>query len=426
MQFDYFLNVLKTNRLKTNSKEVKKGDIFVAIRQGNNFLQEAIQNGASIVVYDSKKICCDFKNSYKVENSIEFLQKLAKKYRETLKTKIIGITGSNGKTTTKDIIYEILSSKKIGKKTEGNLNNHIGVPITILGLEAKDEFAVVEMGMSDLGEIDLLADIVKPDYSIITNIGDSHLEFLKSKENIFKAKSEIINHTKNKLFINGDDKYLKKLNGIKIGLGKDNDISAENISFNEEYSTYLLKCDLGKFNVKLNLIGEHNILNSMFGIAIGLEFGYSVNEILERIVNIKISKMRFETIKRGDTIYINDAYNASPISIKYSLKTFSKIYEHRLKIVVLGDMLELGEKSKELHESLSEEIIKTRADIIVFYGNEMKNLYKKVLKDKNLKDKKTYYFKNKKEIIKFINELNEKKVVLLKGSRGMELEEIIY
>ncbi|BDU49593.1 UDP-N-acetylmuramoyl-tripeptide--D-alanyl-D-alanine ligase [Haliovirga abyssi] len=420
MRFDYFLSILKTNRLKTNSKDIKKGDIFVAIRQGNSYLQEAIQNGASVVVYDSEKIFCDFKNSYKVENSIEFLQKLAKKYRETLNTKIIGITGSNGKTTTKDIIYEILSLNKIGKKTEGNLNNHIGVPITILGLEEKDEFAVIEMGMSNLGEIDLLADIVKPEYSIITNIGDSHLEFLKNRKNIFKAKSEIINHTRNRLFINGDDEYLKKLSGIKIGFGKSNDLSARNIIFNEEYSTYLLKCDLGEFNVKLNLVGEHNILNSMFGIAIGLEFGYTINEILDRIANIKISKMRFEKIKRGDTIFINDAYNASPISTKYSLKTFSKLYEDRLKIVILADMLELGEKSRKLHEDLSDNIMDTKADIFIFYGNEMKYLYKKVLKDK-----RAYYFENKKDIIKLINELSGKKAILLKGSRGMKLEEII-
>ena len=192
------------NNVLINSKELLKDDIFIAIRGGNNFIKEAAEKEA-YVIYDDETKKIDYDKAFLVKDSVEFLQKFAKNWRENLNLKVIGITGSNGKTTVKDIVYQLLSIKYKGKKTEGNLNNHIGLPISLLRAEKTDDFIVLEMGMSDLGEIDLLADISKPDYGIITNIGDSHLEFLKSRENVFKAKSEIVSHIKSKLFTSYDD-----------------------------------------------------------------------------------------------------------------------------------------------------------------------------------------------------------------------------
>ena len=200
--FDFMEKIglsIENKRVKNvvmDSKKVGEGDIFIAIRGGNDYIDEAFAAGASFVIYDKEEINHTNKNAVKVKDSIEFLQEFAKYYRENLDIKVIGITGSNGKTTTKDILYTILSSVMKGKKTEGNYNNHIGLPFTMLRAEEDDQFIILEMGMSGFGEIELLAKIAQPDYGIITNIGHSHLEHLKTRENIFKAKTQIVPYIK--------------------------------------------------------------------------------------------------------------------------------------------------------------------------------------------------------------------------------------
>ena len=181
------LNLDKIENVIMDSRKVQKGDLFFAINNGNQYINEVLEKGASVVVADN--YLGDDKRVFKVPNTVEFMHKLAKEYRKALGLKVIAITGSNGKTTTKDMIYSVLSRKYITKKTEGNYNNHIGLPFTILQLKEKDEIVVLEMGMSGFGEIDLLSSIAKPNIGVITNIGDSHLEFLKTRENVFKAKT---------------------------------------------------------------------------------------------------------------------------------------------------------------------------------------------------------------------------------------------
>ena len=223
---DYF-------NVKMDSKLLNKNDVFIAIKGGNNYIEEAIDKGASLIVCESLNYV-NFKNVIIVEDSIKFIQNWAKAYLNKLNILKIAITGSNGKTSTKDIIYSLLSHYKKGSKTIGNYNNHIGLPFTALQVEENHDFVVFEMGMSNFGEIDILADIVKPDISIITNIGDSHLEYLGSREGIFKAKTELIKHTKDKLIINGDDDYLKNIDGIKVGFENNNKYQIElNESFEE-------------------------------------------------------------------------------------------------------------------------------------------------------------------------------------------------
>ena len=409
------LNLDKIENIIMDSRKVQKGDLFFAINNGNKYINEVLEKGASIVVADN--YLGDDKRVFKVLNTVEFMQKFAKEYREALGLKVIAITGSNGKTTTKDMIYSVLSRKYITKKTEGNYNNHIGLPFTILQLKEKDEIVVLEMGMSGFGEIDLLSSIAKPDIGVITNIGDSHLEFLKTRENVFKAKTELLNYVfSENTYIIGDDQYLKNVVGNKIGFSRENNFviedfidSNDGMSFKVENSEYIL-----------NLNGKHNALNAGMAIAIGKRFGLTSEEIKEGLKNLHLTPMRFQKIEKENLIYINDAYNASPISMEYSLNTFDKLYNNMKKIVVLGDMLELGEKEIEFHREIIEKALSIKCDKIYLYGERMKKAY-----DLLEKNDKIRCFNNKENIVKLIANEIEKIAVLLKGSRGMKLEEII-
>ena len=435
------------NKISMNSKECGKNDLFVAIRGGNNYINEALEKGA-YAVYDNAH--ADIKEEYKnktffVNDSVEFLQKFAKKWREALDVKVIGITGSNGKTTVKDITYQLLSSKYKGKKTEGNYNNHIGLPFTLLRLEKDDKFIILEMGMSGFGEIELLGKISNPDISIITNIGESHLEFLHTKENVFKAKTELLPYTKEVLIINGDDDYLKNINEsslktIKV-LRKDSknieksNFYYGNINFDEKGSSFSLEYsekENEKFQKKLfktNILGEHNILNLTMAIAVAKQFGIEDKDIEETVKNIKLTDMRFQIIEKGNTIYINDAYNASPASMKKSLETFSEIYNDRMKIAVLGDMLELGENELELHSDIYETLRNIKLNKLYLFGERMKSLYDRVKKESQEKNSdensEVEHFSDKNKIKEKLKEITDEKVILIKGSRGMKLEEIM-
>lgn len=445
---------IEINRIVMNSKEIRNKDLFVAIRGGNNFINEALEKGA-YVVYDNKNVIIDKKfkdNVFLVNDSILFLQQFAKKWREALNIKIIGITGSNGKTTVKDIIYHLLSKKYKVKKTEGNYNNHIGLPFTLLRAEKDDDFMILEMGMSDFGEIELLGDIAQPNISIITNIGESHLEFLKTKENVFKAKTEILPYTRDVLITNGDDKYLKEINkfknrddkeikNVKILNMKRNEFKEKTLdfyydvfTFNEFESEFNLKYFEEKLykkvdkKYKTNLLGEHNILNAAIAIATVKQFDLDDMYIEKGLENIELTNMRFQKIEIKNKIYINDAYNASPLSMKKSLETFSKIFNNMEKIVVLGDMLELGEKEIEYHENLLNDIQKAQINKVYLFGNRMKALYKKLLEKKEIdgiKQKEIIYFENKQDIINKIDETDIEKAILVKASRGIKLEEVI-
>lgn len=445
---------IEINRIVMNSKEIRNKDLFVAIRGGNNFINEALEKGA-YVVYDNKNVIIDEKfkdNVFLVNDSVLFLQQFAKKWREALDIKVIGITGSNGKTTVKDIIYHLLSKKYKVKKTEGNYNNHIGLPFTLLRAEKDDDFMILEMGMSDFGEIELLGDIAQPNISIITNIGESHLEFLKTKENVFKAKTEILPYTRDVLITNGDDKYLKEINkfknrddkeikNVKILNIKRNEFKEKTLdfyydvfTFNEFESEFNLKYFEEKLykkvdkKYKTNLLGEHNILNAAIAIATVKQFDLDDMYIEKGLENIELTNMRFQKIEIKNKIYINDAYNASPLSMKKSLETFSKIFNNMEKIVVLGDMLELGEKEIEYHENLLNDIQKAQINKVYLFGNRMKALYKKLLEKKEIdgiKQKEIIYFENKQDIINKIDETDIEKAILVKASRGIKLEEII-
>lgn len=399
-----------------DSRQVEKDSLFFAINNGNQYIDEVLDRGASLVVADNYS--GDDRRVVKVDDTVIAMQELAQEYREALGIKVVAITGSNGKTTTKDMIYSILSQKYRCKKTEGNYNNHIGLPFTLLQLDDKDEVSVLEMGMSAFGEIKRLCDIAKPDYGVITNIGDSHLEFLKTRENVFKAKGEMVEYvTPEKLIIFGDDCYLKTLSGVKVGFGKNCEKIIENFRDEEAGIEFLLEDR--KYKIELN--GEHNCINGAMATVIGESFGLTPEEIQRGFDNLNLTPMRFEKIVKGETLYINDAYNASPISMRYSLETFDKLYNDRYKLVVLGDMLELGEKEIEFHMEIIKKALEIRADRVYIYGQRMAKAYE--LMDKNKKIVSSLDKTFIKESIR--TDFKGLKAILLKGSRGMKIEEII-
>lgn len=457
------------DKVVMNSKEVEVNSLFIAIRGGNAYVEEALKKGA-FVIYDDEKIdLYENENVFLVEDSVKFMQELAHSWRKVLNTKIIGITGSNGKTTVKDMIFQILSTKYKVKKTEGNYNNHIGLPFTLLRSDLDDDYMILEMGMSDFGEIDLLAKISEPNIGIITNIGDSHLEFLKTRENVFIAKTELLPYLKDFLVINNDDQYLNNINNSlndksykvyyinKVDDYIDTELkSILNITNNNRYMYKLEKINhegsqfifyyytnlknmeindnkiLKKINIKTNIIGEHNISNLCLAITCALNLDVSEQQILESVSNIKLTDMRFQKLEVNDVIYINDAYNASPISMEKSIKTFSEIYnDNTYKIIVLGDMLELGEDEKKFHEDVKDYLIDANYNSIFLFGKRMKYLYEELTNNVE-KSNEIQHFDSKEEIKKEILKLKkeaksreERVVVLLKGSRGMKLEEVI-
>lgn len=400
--------------IQMDSKKVEKGSLFIAINSGYNYIAEALEKGAELVICDKKSVIRSEK-IIEVLDSIKFLQEIAKLYREKLNIKIIAVTGSEGKTTTKDLIYGVLSTKYKTKKTMGNYNNQIGLPFTLLQLKEEDEVAVLEMGMSALGEIDLLSQIARPDYAVITNIGDSHLEFLKNRDNVFKAKTEILSYVnENNIVLYGDDPYFRNLKATKVGFENNNNYIINN--FDEVYDGVRFFLNKEKYFVFLN--GLYNVVNTSFAIVLGKMFKMSYDEIESALKNIKITSMRFEKIEKNKILFINDAYNASPVSMKMALNAFSSLPLNRKKIVVLGDVLELGDKETEYHVEILNEALKYNFDEVFIYGERMKQA------SEILKNSKITYFREKKDIKNKINKV-ENVSVLLKGSRGMKLEEII-
>lgn len=420
-------NLFDDCNISMNSKETKQGDIFFAINSGNSYVEEVINRGASIVFYD-RDAKIQSENLILVENSIEAMQSIANIYRKKCNFEIVGITGSNGKTTTKDILYNILKQQYKVVKTQGNLNNHIGVPYTILNTPENFKYLVLEMGMSDFGEIDLLCRIAEPNYGIITNIGLSHIEYLKTRSNVFRAKGEMIKYIpKERLFLNSDDEFLVGVAGNKVGSenGIQENLGCKNYiitDFSQGVAGSVFFLNSEKYTS--NLFGYYNASNCGLAVALAKEVGISYEKICKGLNSIEITPMRFQKLIWEDIEVINDAYNASPVSTKLALETFSEIYRGRLKVAILGDMLELGEEEDKYHIDVLEEALQLGYTHIYLYGKIMEKVKSYFLKN-GLHDGILEYFENKEDIKKSLRKLPRQTVVLLKGSRGMKLEEIL-
>lgn len=419
------------NNFCTDTRKIEADNIFLALKgdnfNGNKYIEEAMKKGASIAIvdevhFDSIKIDGTV---IKVEDTYKALLNLAKFYRKKLGIKVVGITGSTGKTSTKDLVAAFLSYKYKVFKTKGNFNNHIGLPLMILGLDSSIEIAVLELGMSNLGEIHTLADCARPDVAIITNIGLSHIENLKTKENILKAKMEITDFfTRDSvLIVNGEDSYLNNLKEetfkiIKTGYEKTHKFNAENIILGDETTSFMINDGDKQQQFILPMVGAHNVLNALLGIAVAKALKVNYSEMKEGLKNIEATSMRLEFIKSKGITIINDCYNASPDSMKAALDVLNN-YKGGRKIAILGTMRELGDESSKAHRATGE-YAKEKVDILITTG-EFKEDYKI-----GFGTEQVIIYKTKEEIIEDLCNITKKDdVILVKASRGIKFEEIV-
>lgn len=417
--------------VSTDTRTIDKDALFVAIKgerfDGNDYIEQAAQNGAAAAVCDNAGVRADIP-IISVDDSRTAQLKLARYYRDKFAVKLCGVTGSVGKTSTKDMIYAVLSAKFDTLKTEGNFNNDIGLPRTLFRLNADYGAAVIEMGMSGRGEISALSRTSHPDCAVITNIGWCHIENLKTRENILAAKLEILDGMDDAnapLIVCGDDEFLGKLTKeqtgshklIKYGFNSENDVRAVNVRHIDGGEEFTLLYSGREYAASVPEVGEHHILNALAAFAVGIEFGMTAKEIVPAFMRYESSGMRQRIEKRGDVTVILDCYNASPTSMKSALNVLSTMSGR--KIAVLGDMLELGEQSKRLHAELSG--LSDLADAFYLYGNEMAALRDKLAE----KGVPVIHSENKEELTAaLLKDIKSGDVILFKGSRGMKMEEI--
>lgn len=423
-----------------DTRLIKDGDVYVGIKgenfDGNTLYEKAFENGAEVCIVSGIEVKeYEGKTIIKVEDSIKALQQLAEYKRKLYDIPVIAVTGSVGKTSTKDIIASVMSQKFKVLKTEGNLNNHIGLPITILQLE-EHEALVVEMGMNHFGEISVLTNIAHPTMCAISNIGTSHIGILGSRENILKAKLEILEGIKENspIAINNDNDLLHKWakdNGlpykvITYGIENESNVRATDIQSFEDRSLFNVNIEGKKYEVEIPVGGNHFVYNALAAICIGLENGIEIEKIIEGIRKFELTKRRMEVIKSaiGATI-INDTYNASYDSVKAALEYIHSVSGNK-KVAILGDMLELGEYETQMHEKVGEEVIKNKIDVLITVGNASSNIVKRVLELGGMNNIRIYECKNNEEAIRIANEeLEEGDIALVKASKGMHFEEIV-
>lgn len=422
--------------VSTDSRTIQENNLYIPlvgeVFDGRLFIKECEDKKASAFLIDRDY---EIKNNIsipyiRVRDTLKALQDLARSYRKELNVKVIGITGSNGKTTTKDLLYEVLSTKYKTQKTIGNLNNEIGVPKTILSLDEDTEVAVVELGTDKFGDISLTTNIALPDIAIITNIGDSHLQNLKSKEGILKAKMEIVEGlNKNGIFIyNGDDETMKKeISSYKVdqkmisfGLEEDNDFVVKEVpstpakvSFSHDDETY-----------DIPLLGRHNIYNGACCLLIANILGLDTNEVKSGLVKVRPANNRSSMIEFDGFDVLDDSYKSNPQSLRSGLATCKLLDGYNNKIVVLGDMLELGDKEDELHYEVGLDIDPKDIHYCLFFGDLSYHMYKGALN--NFPKDRAFHFTDKDDLIDKLKSLITKStLVFVKGSHGMHMEEII-
>ena len=414
--YNYFK---ESSSVSTDTRLINKGSIFFALKgenfDGNKFAEEAIKSGASYAVIDDQSL--NNPKFIKVKNVLKSLQDLSKFHRsKLLKTKIIALTGSNGKTTTKELISEVLKKKYKIISTIGNLNNHIGVPLTLLRIKQNTEIAIVEMGANHLNEIKLLTDLINPDFGLITNFGKAHLEGFGSIEGVIKGKSELYDFLiKNdkKAFINNDDYIQNQFIGNKISFSKED---KSNYIFKEVKDTNYAGLNYNDFIVDSKLTGNYNYHNIAFATSIGLYFNISIEKIKEAISNYIPSNNRSQIIKKNNKLIILDAYNANPTSMISAINSLIK--KQGKKSVILGDMFELGNQSEKEHHDLIDFCVKNNFENIFLIGNEF-------FKQKD-KFEIPFFYKTKDELNKHIKKFPiTSKYILIKGSRGMRMENLI-
>lgn len=383
-------------------------------------------------VPDKNSINISEKNGYIVVKScFQALKDIAEYYREVMNTKIVGITGSVGKTSTKEMLAAVMSEKFNTLKTQGNFNNEVGVPLTLFRLSEEHELAIVEMGISDFGEMSRLGKIVKPDMCVITNIGQCHLENLGDRDGVLKAKTEIFNYLKEggKAFLNGDDDKLatvKEVNGLEpvfFGFDKKNDIYAEEVESKGLAGTvFTAVTPKGKMRLRVNVPGHHMVSNALAAVAIGLELGLDEKQIAAGVAAFKPVSGHSSIVETDRFTIMDDCYNANPVSTKAGLDVLAEAEER--KVAILGDMFELGSDERKLHYEVGEYAADKGIDCIVCAGELAKEYYdgaKAAGKTEGL-----YYFATRDEAVdRLKNIVKENDAILVKASHGMKFEKIV-
>ncbi|MBK5241270.1 UDP-N-acetylmuramoyl-tripeptide--D-alanyl-D-alanine ligase [Clostridium sp.] len=425
------------NNVSIDTRAIRDNDIFIALKgenfNANDFVLEASKSGASICIIDEVKFKVaelDMKTSViMVGDTNKVIMQLAKFYINKLNIKVVGITGSTGKTSTKDLVAAVLSSKFKVFKTLGNFNNEIGLPMMIFKLNNTFDVAVLEMGMSDFGEIHRLCDVARPDIAIITNIGMSHIENLKTRENILKAKMEITDffNKDSILIVNSDNDLLEgiitsKDKLIKTGIDSEADYKAVDLNIYQEKITFniLEAGNLIKKTIEVDIPGRHNVLNSLLAVATARELGMNYDEIAVGFKKLEATSMRLDIIKGNKFTIVNDCYNASPDSMIAAIDVLCNI-SGKSKIAILGTMRELGTSSFQAHKQVGAYAKDKNIDLLITLG-EFNQAYSEGFVDID----KYRSFDTYDEVISFLEGiLSENDVVLVKASRYMKFESIV-
>jgi len=440
-------NFTEFSNISADSRTIEKDELFIPIKgerfDGHDFIADAFKKGAAgtithkdpqNIIEKNEELLFKDKTIIYVNDTKEALFNIASYYRRKFSIPFIGITGSVGKTSTKNAIACILQQKYNVLKTPGNFNNDIGVPLTVFKLEPHHEAAVFEMGMSAEGEIRQLTSIIKPDIGVITNIGITHIEKLGSRQNILKAKLEIIESMDENglLVLNGDDDLLYGLKDsldkkvIYFGISNDVDYKAYNIKNAGEAGIYFdINIKGEKYNIHVPTPGMHNIYNILAGIIVGIEMGLSAEQVIEGVKNFKQDRMRLNIIEHNNVKIIDDTYNASPQSMEAALRLLNDINTNTRRIAVLGDMLELGDWAFASHYNIGKLAFLLGIDYILAVGQYSQYLIKGAI-ESGADFNKAKSFSSKEEAIPFLkNILKEGDVVLIKGSRAMKMENVV-
>ena len=419
-----------------DSRKIRQGDLFWAIKgerfDGNDFIDEAKSKGAAGIVTESDGHVNEQCTIIKVESSLRSLQLLAAFNRRRHNIPLVAITGSNGKTSTKEILSSVLKKRFKVLKNEGNLNNLIGVPLTLLKIDSGHEAAVVEMGMNRKGEISVLAEMAGPDIGLITNIGEAHLEGLGSMENIKKAKGELIDALKaeHDVVLNADDDAVMDLaklargNIVTFAVNNNSDVRASEVDVEWGKGTLFILTVKGEsIPVLLPTYGIHQLYNALAASAAAHVMGLGLEEIRDGLEEHEPYEGRMEILSEGGVVLINDTYNANPPSLKYAVETLANLSTGR-KIAVLGDMLEMGEEAERIHYDMGTFISVNDIDMVLTAGPLAKKISHGAI-DGGLAQDASLSFSDKSELSKYLRaEVKEGDWILIKGSRGMKMEEV--
>ncbi|QGG53362.1 UDP-N-acetylmuramoyl-tripeptide--D-alanyl-D-alanine ligase [Lysinibacillus pakistanensis] len=424
--------------ISIDTRTIQQGDLFVPFRgeqtNGHKFVMQAFEKGAGASLWqkDEPNPPQDIPLLF-VDDPELALQQMAHAYRSEHKAKFIGITGSNGKTSTKDILAGVLTPFFKVQKTIGNFNNQLGLPITILQLDEDTDVAVLEMGMSGFGEIEFLTKLARPHMTVITNIGEAHMQDLGSRAGIAKAKFEIVQgmSANGVLFYDGDEPLLKELvareqnlHAVAFGLMPGNLLYAENIEATTNGSSFTAHGVI-EGNFFISVLGKHQVKNTLVAMLISQKLGLNDDQIRASLKQVTLTDMRMQQVQgTNGALFINDAYNAAPTSVKAAIQFIASSTIRSEKWLVLGDMLELGPNEKVFHENLSEDIQGQEISYVCLFGPRMAYLYD-ILKERFDAEHLLYVKDDYAPIIEKLQQANKESIVLLKGSRGMKLETIL-